>query len=221
MPRAARLALSLLLAAGLAACASDDGSAALWRGDEALGRLRLDEAVEHYTEALDADDERAAAWLGRGKAYWTMNRFEEAVTDLDRALALDPDLPWAHYFRGAGLLQLGRFDEGIADLGEAARTDALPVEDRTRAHYLRAVAHMHLEQYDAGIAALTDGIALRPEHAFYYFERGQLHEALGHTAEAVADFERYLALAGADGGELAQRARHRLGLLRGGLAAER
>ena len=213
MPRYTRFALLVLL--GLAACAPN-GDAALQRGDEALGRLQLGEAVEQYTAAIDADGERAAAYLGRGKTYWTMNQFEESVADLDRALVLDPALPWAHYFRGAGRLQLGQFEGGIADLAEAARTEALPLEDRTRAHYLRAVAHMSLEEYDAGIDALTDGIALRPEHAFYYFERGQLYEATGQTDAAVADFERYLALAGpeAGGGELVEQARRKLAALR-------
>ncbi len=214
MPSILRLAaLPLLLA--LAACASDEAGDALRRGDAALGRLRFDEAAEHFTEALEAEPESAAAYLGRGQAYWTSNQFGLAVMDLDRALALHPDLPWAYYFRGSARLQLGRFEEGIADLDRAAQAEGLPVEDRMRAHYLRAVAHMHLEDYGAGVEALTAGIALQPEHAFYYFERGQLHEALGHAEEAVADYERYLALAGPGGGEMVESARYKLGLLRG------
>ncbi len=220
MTWSARPALLLMVAAlpvaaaGLAACASGEAETALRDGNRAMNRLRYAEAAEHYTAALAADAGRADAYLGRGRAHWATHRFEDAVADLDRALALDPGLPWAYYFRGASLLQLGRFEDGIADLARAARSDALPTEDRTRAHYLRAVAFMHLERYDAGIEALTEGIALQPGFAFYYFERGQLYEALGQTEAAIADFERFLALTGASDGGLAEQARQRLSALR-------
>ncbi len=208
-----RVALLLFLAAGLAACASDVAETAIRQGDRAMNRLRYAEAVEQYTLAIDAGADVADAHLGRGRAHWAMGQFEEAVTDLDRAIELDPDATWAYYFRGSSLLQIGRFEQGIADLMEATRTEGLPVEDRMRAHYLRAVAHMHLEQYHTGIEALTEGIALRPAFAFYYFERGQLYEITGQTEAAVADFEQYLSLA-QPGGELAVEAQQRLDALR-------
>ncbi|MEM1042455.1 MAG: tetratricopeptide repeat protein [Bacteroidota bacterium] len=208
-----RLALLLFLAAGLAACASDLVETAVRQGDRAMNRLRYTEAVEHFDRAIAADAERADAFLGRGRAYWAMGQFENAVADLDRAIDLDPGGAWAYYFRGSSRLQLGRFEPGIEDLVEAARTEGLPVEDRRRAHYLRAVAHMHLEQYGAGIEALTESIALRPDFAFYYFERGQLYEMTGQTDAAVADFEQYLSLAEPDT-ELAEQAQQRLAALR-------
>lgn len=217
MLRSACFALFLILAAGLAGCASDEAGTAVRHGDQAMNRLRYAEAVEHYGSAIAADADMADAYLGRGRAYWAMGQFEDAVADLDRALALNPDAPWAYYFRGASLLQLRRFEEGIADLIEATRTERLPVEDRMRAHYLRAVAHMNLEQYDIGIEAITEGIALRPAFAFYYFERGQLYEVTGQTEAAIADFERYLELAApsTEDGGLADQARQKLDSLRG------
>lgn len=165
---------------------------ALARGDSALSRLALPEAAEYYTEALRRDSTLAEAYLKRGQVAWMGRRFEAAIADLDRALALEPGLGWAHFFRGASLFALDRLEEALPDLEAAGASSDLPAEDRARAHRMRAVVYMNTGDYPAGIDALTEAIALQPDHPFHYFERGLLAAEAGRPETAADDLTRFL-----------------------------
>lgn len=62
----------------------------LRRGQEALQAGRPDEAVEHFTAAIDWDPDFAEAYVGRASALYLTNRVGPAIDDLRRALLLNP-----------------------------------------------------------------------------------------------------------------------------------
>ena len=73
---------------------SRSGSAAidllLRRGKDALEGGRPDEAVEHFTAAIDWDPQFAEAYVGRAQAYYLTNDVGPAIDDLRQALVLNP-----------------------------------------------------------------------------------------------------------------------------------
>jgi tetratricopeptide (TPR) repeat protein len=74
---------------------SRSGSAAidllLRRGQEALQAGRPEEAIEHFTAAIDHAPGFAEAYVGRASAYYLTNRAGPAIDDLRQALVLNPN----------------------------------------------------------------------------------------------------------------------------------
>lgn len=183
--------IGLLLLCG---CESSTAHLDVARGDSAFAALDLENALLHYNKALEADAKATGAYLGRGKIYWMTNQHEKALPDFNQALALQPDQPWALYYRGISLMMLRRFDEGVTDLSQIVGSEVFPVEDLARIHRFRGIGYMNLERYDEALQDFSTCIDLQPENAFYYMERAQLHEGLGHTLEARSDYQAYLAI---------------------------
>ncbi len=73
---------------------SRSGSAAidllLRRGKDALEGGKPEEAVEHFTAAIDWDPGFAEAYVGRAQAYYLTNHVGPAIDDLRQALVLNP-----------------------------------------------------------------------------------------------------------------------------------
>jgi tetratricopeptide (TPR) repeat protein len=73
---------------------SRSGSASvdlLWkRGQDALEAGSPDEAIEHFTAAIDWSPDFGEAYLGRAIAFYLTNRAGPALGDLRQALALNP-----------------------------------------------------------------------------------------------------------------------------------
>lgn len=83
-----------LVATELKGIWSRSGSAAvdlLWkRGQDALQAGAPDQAVEHFTAALDWAPDFAEAYVGRASAYYLTGDTGPAIADLRAALALNP-----------------------------------------------------------------------------------------------------------------------------------
>lgn len=60
------------------------------RGQEALQAGKPEEAVEHFTAAIDWDPGFAEAYVGRASAYYLTGDVGPAIDDLRQALALNP-----------------------------------------------------------------------------------------------------------------------------------
>lgn len=182
----------VFLLAGLTGCGPSEAEQAVQAGHAAFNQLDFAEAVKQYTRAIERDSTRAEAYAGRGQIYWSQNRHAAAVEDLSRALALDPDQPLAHFYRGASRMMLQDFEGGVEDMAAALASGDLPPEDALRAHRFRSVGLMNLERYDEAIDDLTQIIALQPDVAVNYFDRGQLYEATNQPERALADYEQAL-----------------------------
>ena len=77
------------------------------RGILAMNTNRLDDAVERFTELIQAAPEFAEAWNKRATVYYLMERYEDSVRDIERTLALEPRHFGAISGMGLIFLQLG------------------------------------------------------------------------------------------------------------------
>ncbi len=89
----------------------DNASIALYAGQNALQSGRYDEAVEHFTEAVEADPSWMAAWYLKAYSLTRLNRTEEALAAIDQALVLDPKDRDSNNLKADILETLGRRDE--------------------------------------------------------------------------------------------------------------
>lgn len=104
----------------------DNASLAVYAGQNALLAGRYDEAVEHFTEAVEADPSWMAAWYLRAYSLARLNRTDEALASVDQALLLNPGDRDSNNLRAGILESLGRGEEAVRYRSEAAAGDPLP-----------------------------------------------------------------------------------------------
>ncbi|XXQ32650.1 S1 motif domain-containing protein [Plasmodiophora brassicae] len=61
------------------------------KGDEFAQVDRLQEAIRHYTYALDVEPQCTDAYVSRGVAFIRLNQFDAAIKDLTHALDIEPN----------------------------------------------------------------------------------------------------------------------------------
>lgn len=98
---------------------SRSGSAAidllLRRGRDAIEAGAPEEAVEHFTAAIDWDPEFAEAYVGRAQAYYLTNHVGPAIDDLRQALLLNPN-QWEALMGFAAVLEEVGLEEDALEL---------------------------------------------------------------------------------------------------------
>ena len=98
---------------------SRSGSAAidllLRRGRDALEAGAPQEAVEHFTAAIDWDPDFAEAYVGRAQAYYLTSKVGPAIDDLRQALLLNPN-QWEALMGFAAVLEEVGLEEDALEL---------------------------------------------------------------------------------------------------------
>jgi len=151
---------------------------------------RLQEAEQHYRQALAADPKHIDALHLFGVLAHQAGRSDVAIDLIGKALALDERVPDFHYNIGLAYGALGRLEEAAAHNRKAIAF---------RPDY--AEAHMNLGNAIAGqgkhaeaVQVYKRALALRPGLPEGYYNLANTLAALGQPDEAVTHYERALAL---------------------------
>jgi tetratricopeptide (TPR) repeat protein len=86
-------------------------------------REKIEEALDCFDQAVEADPCAANAWNNRGVLLGELRRTQEALESYDRAIEADPSCARAWYNRRIELVKLGRFDEAIESLEKTRELD--------------------------------------------------------------------------------------------------
>ena len=90
-------------------------------GNALQSKGRLEEAVDHYRQALLLEPSFAAAHNNLGNVLRNLGKLGEAVVHWHKALEVRPDYPEPHYNLGKELQKLGRLEEALAHYDVALR----------------------------------------------------------------------------------------------------
>ena len=82
-------------------------------GNEAFKAGHFQEAVRHYSEALEHEPSSLVFLSNRSGALAALGRYEEALDDAERVIALSHMWPKGYSRRGAALYGLGRYQEAL------------------------------------------------------------------------------------------------------------
>jgi protein O-mannosyl-transferase len=90
-----------------------------WMAHNNLGKVildegRIDEAIMHFTKAVEANPSYALAYLNRGFAYYFKYDFPAAREAFERAIQADSSCHPAHF--GLGLVYLGMGKRDLAQI---------------------------------------------------------------------------------------------------------
>ena len=77
------------------------------------------DAIAHYTEAIDLNPELAEAYYYRGVAYSNIGNFEAAIQDFNKVINLDSKDAVVYFHRGKAWLHLNEWQKAKVDLTTA------------------------------------------------------------------------------------------------------
>ncbi len=97
-----------------------------------MGPGKYQEAIVHFTRALEISPNLANAYLERGVSYAYLNESDQALADLGQAIALNPNLAHAFSARGSIYRVRGDFQRAMQEF-----SDSLDIEPTLDAYYER------------------------------------------------------------------------------------
>jgi tetratricopeptide (TPR) repeat protein len=150
-------------------------------------------ALEDYNTCLRLSPRNVTYYLERGQLLANLKDPHGALADFTKALFIEPDNSDALYLRGQIYAQLNVRHLALSDYNRAIKLSPdSPYFER------RGIAHSVELDQKKRLADYTVLIQRHPKVAEYYFERGAAYLYLRRPAQALADFERGLKLAGAE-----------------------
>lgn len=199
---------------------ADDSKLLVERGQTLFLLHRFDDAIADFTAALKSNETEDEAYFGRGMARGRSGDLDGAVSDLGvyiernptsakahtkrgvrhiwrrdfvkaekdlrRATELDADSAEAHDDLGVVLAQTGRLDEAHALFLKARSLDPT----YKKVHHNLAMVYFMGGDMTRALAAIDDALALDGQGRGSLMLKGNILDALGRKADAVAVRER-------------------------------
>jgi tetratricopeptide (TPR) repeat protein len=143
-----------------------------------------DAALIDLNAAIEAAPELPEPYYYRAGLHMENEAYEAAAADYDKVIELVPQFAGGYAGRGVANTQLGNSDQALADFDQAIELDSSnPVT-----YYQRSLLKAEQEDFTGALADLEDAIRLEPRQALFYLHRAFVHNQLGNTEAAAADY---------------------------------
>jgi len=152
----------------------------------------LDGALRDYDEAIRLKPDSADAHNNRGNVRGDKGDLDGALRDYDEAIRLGPDDADVYNNRGVARKNKGDLAGALRDYDEAIRLKP----DFAEAYNNRGVARKDKGDLDGALWDHDEAIRRKPDYVSAYLHRALLWESTKKRTDAIADFEKYLALGG-------------------------
>lgn len=196
--RALQLTVGLLIAAGLAACATnsaerlsdhDRALTLIQAADGALVEKDPTGALQYLKEAERYDPDIAELYHSQALAYYQKNDLESAIISARKALGLKPDYSDANNTLGRYLLEKGSLKEAETYLIRAA-SDPL-YRDSFRPLTNLGILYYRKDDMKNAERFLNRAIATNSDFScIAYYYRGHIRIKEGRVREAIDDYEK-------------------------------
>lgn len=161
---------------------------------------RYDDAISFFTEYISNYSGDWAAYCERAAALWYSGRFQESIGDYSRALELKSNNILSLSGRGQVYAEIGQYEKAMEDLNLALQVlKTVPAFDPSWSEWYkniqafvrngRGVALAGLGKNELAMEEFEQSIALCPENAWVYYNRGQVHDLAGNHEKASADYQ--------------------------------
>jgi tetratricopeptide (TPR) repeat protein len=160
------------------------------RGELYRQKGDFSKAIEQLTKAIELAPDSIGTLLVRAGVYYEMKKPEKALEDIDAAIKLQPSLAQSHLMRAEVLAATDRLDQAISELegllkGSPGNAALL---NRLGSFYL--IAGRPRKAIDTATKIISKDSDNYPAIRF----RADAYLNIGKHVEAIADFERALAL---------------------------
>ncbi len=143
----------------------------------------LEDAIEAYDAALQAEPDNAHIYFHRGVARAEMGDFDSAIADYDNAVYMNGNQQDFYFYRGYARQALGEMERAIADFNEVILRDLHNAD----AYYYRGLCYGKQGKLDQAIADFSEVIRLQPRHADAFYLRGNARNKQGDFHGAITD----------------------------------
>lgn len=151
---------------------------------------RMDEAVDLFKRASQAEPTSVKTLLWLGAALGDLDRREEGLTCYQKALSINPDNAAAHWGLGAMLRKCGRIEEAMTHFECAIAVKP----DFAAAHFALADTLQELGFLNDAVTRYETAVAARPDYHEAVNNFANALQKLCRFDEAIALYERALAL---------------------------
>jgi tetratricopeptide (TPR) repeat protein len=160
------------------------------RGELFRQKGDLQRALEQLTKALELAPENVAALWVRAGVLYELKQVDRALDDIEKAIQLQPQLVHPYLMKAEIYAATDRLDEAIGQLERLIQMSPgnVPLASRLGSFYLLA------GRPRKGIEMLTQVIDEDPNNFVALRDRADAYLSIGEHSEAIADFERALAL---------------------------
>ncbi len=178
---------------------------------------KFEEAIAHYSKAVELNPKSISALLNRSTAYETLGDHKKALADLSSLLSFSPNYVVAYVNRAWAHGRHKEFAEALEDCNKALALDPKcaaafnnraavyndlgqydkSLDDSTKAIDLaphlaaaydtRGVARRHLKLFQLAIDDFNKALSLNPKLGEAYYNRAQAYKAIGDTTRATSD----------------------------------
>lgn len=135
-------------------------------------------------------------YLNRAHAYRAGDYPESAILDYTAVLDINPEQVEARYYRAQLYQQLDRHAEAVADLDAVIqwRMTHTPTDDYSDSHRLRGYSRRRLGQLQAAAQDFEKALALDPNDAQAYYNRGVIAAYQKTADHGLLDFTKAIQL---------------------------
>lgn len=170
--------------------------AASWAAHNNLGGFlveqgRLDEALVHFSKAVEIRPSDARAQYNLGAALREKGRFDEAIAHLRTAVAIQPDYVPARNGLARALASIGDWDGSMEQLERSLLLD----DDQAEAHNNLANVLRQKRRLSEAAAEYERALAIHPDYAAAHVNLGDVLRSMGKTREAIAHYRTALEIA--------------------------
>ena len=163
-----------------------------------------DQAIEHFTQALEYNDEHSRAYLAKAEALRKSDRFDEGLEfyqlaietgDTEEQRTAERTVRSQFHFLASSRLGESESPSRSAANEALSHLERLQdyVEPNANTFYYRAVAHEALGNYDEAISMASQALDIftgsRSDRARIHLVRGEAYMAQGDTQQARSDLE--------------------------------
>jgi len=155
-----------------------------------MSQGNIQEAIRHYTEALQIAPSYVIAHNNLGDALARQGKVEEAVGHYTEALRLNPHYAEAHNNLGNALMDEGKVEEAVRHYTEALRLNP----NAALFHNNLGSALARQGKVEEAVRSYTEALRLNPNAAQVYNNLGNLLTRQGKVEEAVRSYTEALRL---------------------------
>ncbi|MFO7752359.1 MAG: tetratricopeptide repeat protein [Desulfobacteraceae bacterium] len=160
------------------------------KGVQQLKEKEYKQAVQTFTDLIDASGENANVYKNRGVAYMKMKKFDLAVKDFKKAEKLNPELEGVYSNLGTAFYYQKEYKKAISSYDREISLRP----DNAVAYFNRALALAELEKLDQALEDLERTLERKPGFYWALCFQGDILARKGRTKSAVKSYKKAAAL---------------------------
>lgn len=145
---------------------------------------KVESAIKAYSDAIELNPHRSAAYNNRGVAYVDLGEYNLAIKDFNTAIELNPNNFFAYNNRGNTYSKIDNINNAIKDFNIAIKLKS----DYANAYNNRGSAYVKKSYFEKAIKDFNIAIKLEPDFAGAYNSRGAAYYETGNLENAIKDF---------------------------------